>query len=339
MATSQTPPSSDPSDPDQHWMQRALTLAEGARGLVWPNPPVGCVVVKHGTVLAEAATHPGGRPHAERKALETAGTSAKGATLYVTLEPCCHWGKTPPCTDIIIETGVARVVCCLQDPDPRVNGGGFAALKQAGIAVSLGLCADQAKRIMSGFLHRVRTGLPELVALSKAVTEIPTGLDALLTSTDQGARLAMRSGKIDLPPQPMPQLLRRMGDIGLTSVAIPKSDPLWRQMPALRETRKRVSKPSTPNPFVPLSPPLLGQSPGQQAQTLFHIQRIKGLVREQLGAGPKGLVSLRETLCTDPACPGIATEIRIISPGFEERRGLVHKPLSEVEPSDIALVI
>ena len=116
---SPTPPNSDLS-----FMQRALDLAKRVRGHVWPNPPVGCVIVREGAIVAEAATHPGGRPHAERKALEMAGDGARGATLYVTLEPCCHWGKTPPCADAIIAAGISRVVCATQDPDPRVNGGG-----------------------------------------------------------------------------------------------------------------------------------------------------------------------------------------------------------------------
>ena len=122
-----------PHNSDLFFMQRALDLARDMRGYVWPNPPVGCVIVKDAEVIAKAATHPGGRPHAERKAIAMAGCAALGATLYVTLEPCCHWGKTPPCTDAIIEAGVARVVCAVQDPDPRVNGGGFQKLRDAGI--------------------------------------------------------------------------------------------------------------------------------------------------------------------------------------------------------------
>ena len=89
-------------------MERALVLAREVRGHVWPNPPVGCVIVKHGAVVSEAATHPGGRPHAERKAIEQAGQMADGATLFVTLEPCCHWGRTPPGTDARHGAGMAR---------------------------------------------------------------------------------------------------------------------------------------------------------------------------------------------------------------------------------------
>ena len=168
MAMSPTPPNSD-----QAWMERALCLARAVRGHVWPNPPVGCVIVRDGEVVGEAATHPGGRPHAERKAIDLASQSAMGATLYVTLEPCYHWGKTPPCADAIIEAGLARVVCAIQDPDPRVNGGGFEKLRESGIHVDVGLCRTEARAVMSGFFHRVRTGMPKLVKAATASARVP----------------------------------------------------------------------------------------------------------------------------------------------------------------------
>lgn len=216
---------------DLLWMQRALRLAEGVRGHVWPNPPVGCVIVTNGDVIAEAATHPGGRPHAERKALDFAGAEANGATLYVTLEPCCHWGKTPPCADAIIEAGVSRVVCAIQDPDPRVNGGGFAKLRRAGVEVSVGLGAETATQHMSGFFHRIRTGLPELVAISQGAVGVPDGEDAFLVTCTQGTELTTRSGTKENLKQPAHQLMRWMGELGLTSVAIPQDDPLWQTLP------------------------------------------------------------------------------------------------------------
>ena len=216
---------------DLLWMRRALHLAAGVRGHVWPNPPVGCVIVKNDGFLAEAATHPGGRPHAERKALELAGSEANGATLYVTLEPCCHWGKTPPCADAIVEAGVSRVVCAIQDPDPRVNGGGFARLRRAGLEVSVGLCADTAEQIMSGFFHRIRTGLPELVGVSQKATEVPEDMDALLATSGKETELKIRSSKKDCLAQPAHQLMRLMGELGLTSIAIPQDDPLWQTLP------------------------------------------------------------------------------------------------------------
>ncbi len=214
---------------DQAWMERALNLARKVRGHVWPNPPVGCVIAKDGAVVAEAATHPGGRPHAERKALDHAGRAAKGATLYVTLEPCCHWGKTPPCADGIIEAGVERVVCAIQDPDPRVNGGGLAKLRAAGLDVTVGLCSDEARAVMSGFFHRVQFGTPEVFALVDRQSVIPDGADAVLVSGGQEMVLKTRSEEVKLSLQPRDQLLRWMGELGITTVAIPKQDPFWKE--------------------------------------------------------------------------------------------------------------
>lgn len=211
-------------------MARALSLARDMRGHVWPNPPVGCVVVKDGVCVAEGATHPGGRPHAERKALDVAGRSAAlNATLYVTLEPCCHWGRTPPCADAIIDAGVARVVCAVQDPDPRVNGGGFMKLKRAGIEVTIGVWREEAEAVMSGFFHRVRTGTPELCVTTDIPGVIPDGVDGVLVSTSHGVVIKTRSGGFEHPPQPHDDLLCWMGELGLTSVAVSKQDRFWQE--------------------------------------------------------------------------------------------------------------
>ena len=116
-------------------MRAALALARRGLGTTWPNPAVGCVIVRNGRVVGRGTTHPGGRPHAEPIALGMAGEQAKGATAYVTLEPCCHWGRSPPCTDALIAAGIARIVVAATDPDNRVNGQGFQQLRAAGIAV------------------------------------------------------------------------------------------------------------------------------------------------------------------------------------------------------------
>jgi len=166
------------------WMKEALGLARSMRGWVWPNPAVGCVIVRDGEIVGRGCTQFGGRPHAERVALDDAGAKARGATLYVTLEPCCHWGKTPPCADAIIEAGVHAVYASLQDPDPRVNGGGFRKLKEAGITVEVGLGGDEAREIMDGFFHRVESGTP-LVSVAERLEPpgtIPEGFDAELRS-------------------------------------------------------------------------------------------------------------------------------------------------------------
>ena len=150
-------------------MRAALTLARRGLGEVWPNPAVGCVLVKDGRVVGRGWTQPGGRPHGETEALERAGAAARGATAYVSLEPCCHWGKTPPCTDALIAAGVARVVLPIEDPDPRVSGRGIAKLREAGIEVDCGLCAGEAAELNAGFFLRLKEGRP-LVTLKLATT-------------------------------------------------------------------------------------------------------------------------------------------------------------------------
>src|ERR1700693_2353428 len=150
-------------------MRSALALARRGLGNTWPNPSVGCVVVKDGRVVGRAVTAPGGRPHAEPAALDIAGAAARGATVYVTLEPCCHWGRTPPCTDALVNAGVARVVIATRDPDPRVDGAGIAKLRAAGIEVDEGVLQDAGDELVSGFRTRVRLGRP-LVTLKLAST-------------------------------------------------------------------------------------------------------------------------------------------------------------------------
>jgi diaminohydroxyphosphoribosylaminopyrimidine deaminase/5-amino-6-(5-phosphoribosylamino)uracil reductase len=150
-------------------MSHALALAARGLGRTWPNPAVGCVLVKEGHVLGRGWTQPGGRPHAERMALDAAGAAARGATAYVTLEPCAHHGKTPPCADGLVAAGVARVVTAITDPDPRVAGRGHAILREAGIAVTEGICADRARALQAGFLKRVERRLP-FVTLKLAAT-------------------------------------------------------------------------------------------------------------------------------------------------------------------------
>jgi diaminohydroxyphosphoribosylaminopyrimidine deaminase/5-amino-6-(5-phosphoribosylamino)uracil reductase len=141
-----------------------LALRLGARGLgrVWPNPAVGCVIVRDGRVLGRGWTQDGGRPHAESVALAQAGNAARGATAYVSLEPCDHQGQTPPCSHALVAAGVARVVVALTDPDPRVAGGGVETLRRAGIEVTTGVCEAEARLAHRGFLSRVTQGRPML---------------------------------------------------------------------------------------------------------------------------------------------------------------------------------
>lgn len=144
-------------------MRAALALARRSLGSTWPNPAVGCVIVRDGVVIARGRTRQGGRPHAEADAVAEAaraGLSLKGATAYVTLEPCSHHGRTPPCADALVAAGIARVVSALEDPDPRVMGQGHARLKAAGVTVQVGEGAADAAVINAGFLLRVREGRP-----------------------------------------------------------------------------------------------------------------------------------------------------------------------------------
>jgi diaminohydroxyphosphoribosylaminopyrimidine deaminase/5-amino-6-(5-phosphoribosylamino)uracil reductase len=157
------------TEADRQHMRAALALARRGLGTVWPNPAVGCVIVRDGRVLGRGWTQPGGRPHAETEALAMAGLAARGATVYVTLEPCAHHGKTPPCAEALVAAGVARVVVATGDPDPRVSGRGVEILVRAGIEVVEGVLEAEAAEVNAGFFLRVRENRP-LVTLKLAST-------------------------------------------------------------------------------------------------------------------------------------------------------------------------
>jgi diaminohydroxyphosphoribosylaminopyrimidine deaminase/5-amino-6-(5-phosphoribosylamino)uracil reductase len=146
------------------YMQRALALSGRALGRVSPNPAVGAVLVRAGRVVGEGFTRPPGGPHAEVVALEQAGEAARGSTLYVSLEPCCHQGRTPPCTEALIAAGVAEVHMAMLDPDANVNGRGRAALEAAGITVQVGEREEEARRLNEAYIKHRTTGLPFVIA-------------------------------------------------------------------------------------------------------------------------------------------------------------------------------
>jgi diaminohydroxyphosphoribosylaminopyrimidine deaminase/5-amino-6-(5-phosphoribosylamino)uracil reductase len=154
---------------DSRFMAIALDLARPGLGRTTPNPTVGCVIVKEGRVIGRGATAPSGRPHAERIALDQAGAAARGATAYVSFEPCSHQGQTPPCAVALIEAGVQRVVVGCLDPYPPVRGRGIAKLRRAGIAVKVGVLEQECRRLNEGFILRVTRGRP-LVILKLAIT-------------------------------------------------------------------------------------------------------------------------------------------------------------------------
>jgi diaminohydroxyphosphoribosylaminopyrimidine deaminase/5-amino-6-(5-phosphoribosylamino)uracil reductase len=178
-----TPEGADRATEDAVWMTQAVALGESVRTETSPNPWVGAVVVPAGDdPVTEGATQPPGGPHAEAVALELAGSSARGATVYVTLEPCAHHGRTPPCADALIEAGVARVVVGVLDPDPRVAGAGMARLRQRGIEVVLGPGAGAVTASLRPYLVQRRTGRPWVV-LKLAAT-----LDGRIAAPDGSSR-------------------------------------------------------------------------------------------------------------------------------------------------------
>ncbi|SHH48373.1 bifunctional diaminohydroxyphosphoribosylaminopyrimidine deaminase/5-amino-6-(5-phosphoribosylamino)uracil reductase RibD [Bradyrhizobium erythrophlei] len=155
--------SKDAKAADQRFMALALALGRRGQGRTWPNPAVGAVVVQDGVVVGRGWTQAGGRPHAEPEALRRAGEAARGATLYVTLEPCSHFGKSPPCADAVIAAGIARVVSAIEDPNPEVAGQGHARLRAAGITVDIGLGALEAAHDHAGHFRRVRDKRPHVI--------------------------------------------------------------------------------------------------------------------------------------------------------------------------------
>jgi len=155
--------SRDSKAADFRFMQLALALGRRGQGSTWPNPAVGAVAVRDGVIVGRGWTQPGGRPHAEPEALRRAGEAARGATIYVTLEPCSHHGKSPPCADALIAAGVARVVSAIEDPNPEVAGKGHQRLRAAGIAVDIGVGAAEAARDHAGHFRRVRDKRPHVI--------------------------------------------------------------------------------------------------------------------------------------------------------------------------------
>jgi diaminohydroxyphosphoribosylaminopyrimidine deaminase/5-amino-6-(5-phosphoribosylamino)uracil reductase len=211
----------------------ALALALGRRGLgrTWPNPAVGAVVAKDGMIVGRGWTQPGGRPHAETEALRRAGAAARGATLYVTLEPCSHHGKTPPCADAIVAAGIARVVSALVDPNPQVAGAGHWRLAEAGVVVEVGVGAEEARRAHAGHIRRVQDGRPH-VMLKLAVS-------ADGKAARSGRRPAAITGEAG---RARAHLLRAQSDAVLTGIGtVVADDPLLTsRLPGVRSPLRVV---------------------------------------------------------------------------------------------------
>ena len=188
---------------DARWMDAAIRLGARGRGRTAPNPNVGCLIVTDHAIVGEGWTQPGGRPHAEAVALEQAGEAARGATAYVTLEPCVHQSlRGPACADLLVEAGVARVVAALGDPDPRTNGRGFERLRAAGIAVEVGPGAEQVERSLAGFLTRIRLGRP-YITLKLAMSldgkiSLPSGESRWITGEDARRDVHLERARADM---------------------------------------------------------------------------------------------------------------------------------------------
>lgn len=256
-------------------MRVALALAGRGLGNVAPNPAVGCVLVRDGVIVGRGWTQPGGRPHAETEALQRAGDAARGATAYVTLEPCSHHGKTPPCADALIAAGVVRVVSALGDPDPRVSGRGLERLRSHGVAVTTGVCEAEAAALNRGFLMRVQEGRP-LVLLKLA-----TSLDG---------RLATHRGESQWITGPAAraygQLLRHRHDAVMvgSGTALADDPRLTVRLPGL-EARQPLRIVVDGRLRTPLTAKLVAEA--RQVPTwlitLDHVDRIRRRVYEDAG--------------------------------------------------------
>ena len=201
-------------DEDERWMQAALAFGRRSLGLAAPNPSVGALLLDNGIVVGRGVTGQGGRPHAERRALDEAGEAARGATLYVTLEPCSHHGVTPPCAEAVVAAGVSRVVCALGDPDPRVAGRGLGLLRNAGVEVLLGPGAAAARRDHRGHILRVTRGRP-MVTLKLARTA-----DGFAAGDEHDLRLAITGQTANLRVQ----VMRSMHDAIMVGVGTAIAD-------------------------------------------------------------------------------------------------------------------
>jgi diaminohydroxyphosphoribosylaminopyrimidine deaminase/5-amino-6-(5-phosphoribosylamino)uracil reductase len=197
-------------------MDLALTLGRRGLGRTWPNPAVGAVIVQDGIIVGRGWTQPGGRPHAETEALRRAGAAARGATLYVTLEPCSHYGKTPPCADAVIAAGIARVVSAMADPNPQVAGAGHWRMAEAGIVVEVGIGRDEARRAHAGHIRRVQDGRPNVLMKLAVSADEKVGLAGRRPTAITGGRARNRV-----------HLMRAMHDAVLTGIGtVLADDPL-----------------------------------------------------------------------------------------------------------------
>lgn len=198
---------------DERFMALALALGRRGLGRTWPNPAVGAVLARDGMIVGRGWTQPGGRPHAETQALRQAGEAARGATLYVTLEPCSHHGQTPPCADAVIAAGVTRVVSALADPNPEVAGAGHWRMAEQGVTVEVGVGADEARRTHAGHIRRVSDGRPHVMLKLAVSADGKAGLSGRRPVQITGSEVRNRV-----------HLLRATNDAVLTGIGTALSD-------------------------------------------------------------------------------------------------------------------
>jgi diaminohydroxyphosphoribosylaminopyrimidine deaminase/5-amino-6-(5-phosphoribosylamino)uracil reductase len=272
---------------DEYWISRALALAEQGRGAVEPNPLVGAVVVRDGVAVGEGWHERFGGPHAEFHALIAAGESARGATLYVTLEPCCHHGKTPPCTDAIVAAGVARVVAAMPDPFPKVAGGGFETLGSAGIVVDVGVGESAAREVNRPYLTLLRRGRPYVHA------KWAMSLDGKIASrTGHSKWLTGRPAR-----ERVHQIRGRMDAIIVGAGTVRADDPLLTARPAGPRTPARVV--------------LVGQTPITGDRQLFRTADLAPvIVAVAAGAGMSGRSCEVLELPADDGRPSVTELLR-----------------------------
>lgn len=312
-------------DKDKEYMKLALKLASKAWPHVSPDPLVGAVLVKAGKVIGTGLHKKFGEPHSEHYAVKAAGKSAKGSTLYITLEPCCHWGKNPPCTDLLIRSGIKRVVAAIKDPNPLVNGKGFRALKRAGIKVRTGVLEKEAARLNEFFIKHITTGLP-FVMLKSAST-----LDGKIATRTGDSRWV--SGK--LSRRYVHELRSRVDAVMVGIGTVLKDDPLL-------TSRQKGKEPAVQPIRIVIDPlaktPLNAKVIGNGAETIIAVTskaspvKLRKLERKgaQIVIAPakNGVINLKHLLKELGRC-GICS-VLIEGGGITAARALKQKIVDKV---------
>lgn len=280
---------------DLRWMEAALNLGSRSLGLTSPNPSVGAILVKDRAVIGRGATAPAGRPHAERIAMDQAGETVRGSTLYVTLEPCSHFGASSPCADAIVEAGVSRVVSAMEDPNPLVGGQGHARLRAAGIPVSIGAGAEQARRDHRGHVLRVTMGRPSVtLKLAETADGFASGgsHDSRLRITGQIANLRVQVMR-SIHEAIMIGLGTALADDPALTVRLPGVDR--KPMRVILDTHLRLPARSRLAATARNAPTLVVAGPDAPNEASLRLADL-GVVIERVGLDADGRVDLNEAL-------------------------------------------